>query len=54
MSVQVDQVTGVGTLIQTGDHVDVIVGFGGSTAVALRSWVPGDPAGQRRGGHGSR
>ena len=32
MSVQVDQVTGVGTLIQTGDHVDVIVGFGGSTA----------------------
>jgi Flp pilus assembly protein CpaB len=32
MSVQVDQVTGAGTLIQTGDHVDVIVGFGGSTA----------------------
>ncbi len=32
MSVQVDQVTGVGTLIQTGDHVDVIIGFGGSTA----------------------
>ena len=34
MAVQVDQVTGVGTLIQTGDHVDVIVGFGGSTAGA--------------------
>ena len=32
MSVQVDQVTGAGTLIQTGDHVDVIIGFGGSTA----------------------
>ncbi len=31
MSVQVDQVTGVGTLVQTGDHVDVIIGFGGLT-----------------------
>ncbi len=30
MSVQVDQVTGAGTLIQTGDHVDVVIGFGGS------------------------
>jgi Flp pilus assembly protein CpaB len=34
MSVQVDQVTGVGTLIQTGDHVDVIIGFGGSSISA--------------------
>jgi Flp pilus assembly protein CpaB len=31
MSIQVDQITGVGTLIQTGDHVDVIIGFGGGT-----------------------
>ena len=31
MSVQVDQITGVGTLVQTGDHVDVIIGFGGGT-----------------------
>ena len=31
MSVQVDQITGVGTLVQTGDHVDVIIGFGGTT-----------------------
>jgi Flp pilus assembly protein CpaB len=30
MSVQVDQVTGAGTLIQAGDHVDAIIGFGGS------------------------
>ena len=30
MSVQVDQVTGAGTLIQSGDHVDAIIGFGGS------------------------
>jgi Flp pilus assembly protein CpaB len=29
MSVQVDQVTGVGTVIQTGDYVDMIVGFTG-------------------------
>jgi pilus assembly protein CpaB len=27
MSVQVDQVTGVGTLIKTGDYVDMVVGF---------------------------
>jgi Flp pilus assembly protein CpaB len=31
MSVQVDQVTGAGTLIQAGDHVDAIIGFGGSS-----------------------
>jgi Flp pilus assembly protein CpaB len=29
MSVQVDQVTGVGTVIQTGDYVDMVVGFTG-------------------------
>ena len=29
MSVQVDQVTGVGTIIKTGDYVDMIVGFTG-------------------------
>ena len=34
MSVEVDQITGVGTLIQTGDHVDVIIGFGGSSLSA--------------------
>ncbi len=27
MSVQVDQVTGVGTVIKTGDYVDMVVGF---------------------------
>jgi Flp pilus assembly protein CpaB len=29
MSVQVDQVSGVGTLINTGDYVDMVVGFTG-------------------------
>jgi Flp pilus assembly protein CpaB len=29
MAVQVDQVTGVGTVIKTGDYVDMIVGFTG-------------------------
>ena len=29
MAVQVDQVTGVGTLIKTGDYVDMVVGFTG-------------------------
>ncbi len=29
MAVQVDQVTGVGTVIKTGDFVDMVVGFGG-------------------------
>jgi Flp pilus assembly protein CpaB len=29
MSVQVDQVTGVGTVIKTGDYVDMVVGFTG-------------------------
>jgi Flp pilus assembly protein CpaB len=29
MSIQVDQVSGVGTVINTGDYVDVIVGFTG-------------------------
>ena len=28
-AIQVDQVTGVGTLIHTGDSVDVIIGFFG-------------------------
>ena len=27
MAVQVDQVTGVGTVIKTGDYVDMVVGF---------------------------
>jgi pilus assembly protein CpaB len=27
MSVQVDQITGVGTIIKTGDYVDMVVGF---------------------------
>lgn len=31
-SVQVDQVTGVGTLIHKGDHVDAVVGFGGASS----------------------
>jgi hypothetical protein len=29
MSIQVDQVSGVGTVINTGDYVDVVVGFTG-------------------------
>ena len=29
ISVQVDQVSGVGTLIKTGDYVDMLVGFTG-------------------------
>ena len=29
MAVQVDQVTGVGTVIKTGDYVDMVVGFTG-------------------------
>ena len=31
-SVQVDQVTGVGTLIHVGDRVDAVVGFGAAAA----------------------
>jgi pilus assembly protein CpaB len=30
MSIQVDQVSGVGTIINTGDYVDVVVGFTGA------------------------
>jgi Flp pilus assembly protein CpaB len=30
MAVQVDQVTGVGTVIKTGDYVDMVVGFTGA------------------------
>ncbi len=30
VTVQVDQISGVGTLINVGDHVDAVVGFGGA------------------------
>jgi pilus assembly protein CpaB len=38
MSVSVDQVTGVGTLIQIGDHVDAVVGFGGTAGACGNSF----------------
>ncbi len=42
MSVQVDQLTGVGTLIQAGDHVDAILGLGG-TAGSCGAGFPAVP-----------
>jgi len=42
-SVQVDQVTGVGTLINVGDRVDAIVGFGGGGCGASFPVVTVDP-----------
>jgi pilus assembly protein CpaB len=42
MSVQVDQLSGVGTLIQAGDHVDVILGLGG-TAGSCGAGFPAIP-----------
>lgn len=41
MSVQVDQVTGVGTIVKPGDFVDVISGFTGSEQVPLVEAAPG-------------
>jgi len=38
MSVQVDQLTGVGTLIQAGDHVDAILGLGGTAGSCGAGW----------------
>jgi pilus assembly protein CpaB len=43
MSVQVDQLSGVGTLIQAGDHVDVILGLGGTAGSCGAGW-PNLPA----------
>jgi Flp pilus assembly protein CpaB len=46
MAVQVDQVTGVGTLIQPGDHVDVIIALedaDGKFPVVGTSCDPGQP-----------
>lgn len=40
MSVQVDQLSGVGTLIQAGDHVDVILGLGGTAGSCGAGWPP--------------
>jgi pilus assembly protein CpaB len=40
MSVQVDQLTGVGTLIQAGDHVDAILGLGGVAGSCGTGWPP--------------
>jgi Flp pilus assembly protein CpaB len=42
-SVQVDQVTGAGTLINTGDRVDAVVGFGGGGCGAAFPVVTVDP-----------
>ena len=42
-SVQVDQVTGVGTLINVGDRVDAVVGFGGGGCGASFPVVTVDP-----------
>jgi pilus assembly protein CpaB len=42
MSLQVDQLSGVGTLIQAGDHVDVILGLGG-TAGSCGAGFPAVP-----------
>jgi Flp pilus assembly protein CpaB len=42
-SVQVDQVTGVGTLINVGDRVDAVVGFGGGGCGAAFPVVTVDP-----------
>jgi Flp pilus assembly protein CpaB len=42
-SIQVDQVTGVGTLINVGDRVDAVVGFGGGGCGASFPVVTVDP-----------
>jgi Flp pilus assembly protein CpaB len=42
-AVQVDQVTGVGTLINVGDRVDAVVGFGGGGCGASFPVVTVDP-----------
>lgn len=42
-SLQVDQVTGVGTLINVGDRVDAVVGFGGGGCGASFPVVTVDP-----------
>ena len=49
MAVQVDQVTGVGTIIKAGDYVDIVTGITGTGQGAARG-IPDDPA-RRRGGN---
>lgn len=48
MAIEVDQVTGVGTLIQPGDHVDIVLGFKVSTLWPGKE--PGDPPSEVPGG----
>jgi pilus assembly protein CpaB len=38
IAVQVDQVTGVGTIIKAGDHVDVVTGITGGQKVPVTQW----------------
>lgn len=48
MAIHVDQVTGVGTLIQPGDRVDIVLSFKASTLWPGKE--PGDPPGEMPGG----
>jgi len=48
MAINVDQVSGVGTLIQPGDRVDVVLSFKASTLWPGKE--PGDPPGEVPGG----
>jgi Flp pilus assembly protein CpaB len=43
IAVQVDQTTGVGTLIKPGDNVDVVMGITGPEKVPLVVFVPASP-----------
>ena len=43
IAVQVDQITGVGTLIKPGDNVDVVIGVTGAEKVPVVVFVPASP-----------
>ena len=43
IAIQVDQVTGVGTLIKAGDYVDVVTGLTGGTNVPVNQWQTNIP-----------
>ena len=45
MAVQVDQVTGVGTIIKAGDYVDMVTGITGHRQGAARGLADDPPAG---------
>lgn len=40
LALQVDQITGVGTLIKAGDYVDVVTGITGKDKVPVVTWQP--------------